>query len=329
MDYSGVAGALRRARYEVIEWIPGRTERPNDEIDRTTVWLVMPALQRKGLEYSDAEKEVLAAATELIEQHPERAAVALELAGIDEAARLLEQGAARHAAPPLGRMSPLFAADVLGRLEPERIAELIEVLPLDVAARLVRRLPPERAEAALASADGRLARSLRSVLRFPEGSAGALMDPDVMALPETLTASEALERIRERPETARYNIYVVDPSQRLIGVVNLRELLLARPRARLADFMVREPHRLDSLADRSVIVAHPGWQNVHSLPVVDAQGGYLGAVRYRTLRALEDELFSGRGVDIDAPEALGQLFSAGARGLLDALAATPPGGGKR
>lgn len=68
MDYSGVAGALRRARYEVIEWIPGRTERPNDEIDRTTVWVVMPALQRKGLEYSDAEKEVLAAATELIEQ---------------------------------------------------------------------------------------------------------------------------------------------------------------------------------------------------------------------------------------------------------------------
>lgn len=68
MDYSGVVEALRRARYDVVEWIPGRTERPNRMIDRTTVWMVMPALQRTGLEYSDSEKAVLEAATGLIEE---------------------------------------------------------------------------------------------------------------------------------------------------------------------------------------------------------------------------------------------------------------------
>ena len=68
MDYSGMVDALRRARYDVIEWIPGRTTRPIDVLDRTTVWMVMPALQRRGLEYSDAEKAVIDATAELIDE---------------------------------------------------------------------------------------------------------------------------------------------------------------------------------------------------------------------------------------------------------------------
>ncbi|MAD77936.1 MAG: hypothetical protein CMJ51_01020 [Planctomycetaceae bacterium] len=66
MEYAAITEALRTARYEVEEWIPGRTERPVDDPDRVTVWVVMPTLQRTGLEYGETEKAVLAAATELI-----------------------------------------------------------------------------------------------------------------------------------------------------------------------------------------------------------------------------------------------------------------------
>ena len=68
LDYSGMVDALRRARYEVIEWIPGRTSRPVEDLDRATVWMVMPALQRQGLEYSDAEKAVIEATAALVEE---------------------------------------------------------------------------------------------------------------------------------------------------------------------------------------------------------------------------------------------------------------------
>ncbi len=66
LDYAAVTDALRTARYEVVEWIPGRTERPLEEADRTTVWMVMPPLQRTGIDYGDAEKAVLEAARELV-----------------------------------------------------------------------------------------------------------------------------------------------------------------------------------------------------------------------------------------------------------------------
>ncbi len=258
-------------------------------------------------------------ADQLVRQHPERAAAALERLGVEEATGLLARVAPRGAAPVLQRMSAHVAATVLGSFEAERIAELLEALPLDAASRLARRLPPELQEQAFERVGTRLARALHSLHRFPDGSAGALMDPNVLALPEDLSAREAVDRIRQDPENARYNIYVVDREQRLVGVVNQREILLAPPRARLADFMVRNPQRLDGRADRSAVVAHPGWREVHSLPVVDEQGAYLGAIRYRTLRELEDQLLGGAGEDLNVRAALGQLFAAGAGGLLDAL----------
>jgi magnesium transporter len=262
----------------------------------------------------------------LVREHPERAAGVLERLAVNEANRVLSKAPVREAAPVLQRLSPQFAAEVLEAFDTERVARTLEALPLDVASRLARRLPDERVAAALEKLSPRPARALRSLLRFPEASAGALMDPEVLALPGDLTAKEALDRIRETPDRARYNVYVVDHEQRLAGVVNLRELLIARPRSRLADLMIRDPLRLDARADRSVVVSHPGWKEVHSLPVVDERGGYLGAVRYRTLRALEEELLGGTAKDGNAREALGQLFSAGAGGLLDAF--TNPGASK-
>lgn len=265
----------------------------------------------------------------LVREHPARAAGVLERLGVEEAARALSRPDAAEAAAVLQRMSPQFAAAVLEALGVERSAELLESLPLDVASRLGRRLDGEGREAVLGRLSAQRVRAVRALLRFPENTAGALMDPNVLALPEDLTAKEAFERVRETPEHARYNVYVVDRDQKLVGAVNLRELFLARPRARLADLMAREPLRLQARDDRTLIVTHPGWREVHALPVVDETGAYLGAVRYRTLRVLEAELFGARAKDEDTQAALGQLFAAGAGALLDALASPIPKPGSR
>jgi hypothetical protein len=63
---------------------------------------------------------------------------------------------------------------------------------------------------------------------------------------------------------------------------------------------------------------------VHALPVVDERDRYLGAVRYRTLRRLEDDM---RGVPSEeraTARALGGLFRAGASAMLEAMVASTP-----
>jgi magnesium transporter len=197
--------------------------------------------------------------------------------------------------------------------------QILSALELEAAAHLLRRLEAGAQEGLLGRMEARRARNLRLLLGFAPNSAGALMDPDVLALAQDLSAREALVRVREAAEQARYNLYVVDRSQKLVGVLNLRELLLARGRAPLTDLMVRDPQRIRASADRMAVVGHPGWREVHALPVVDDQDVYLGAIRYRTLRELEAALNPERSMDTDASTALGQLFAAGAGGLLDAL----------
>jgi magnesium transporter len=265
-------------------------------------------------------------ADEVLERYPDRAATVLERVGEAEGIRTLERGGADGAAMILQRLSPQYATGVLHGLRAERAAEILGGLPVDVATRMVRRLRDDTRQAILERLDPRFARSIQSVLRFPEGVAGALMDPDVLALPEQLSAREALSRVRAAAEFARYNVYVVDQAQSLVGALNLRELLLARGRTPLSELMVREPHRVQATADRASVMSHPGWRAVHSLPVVDEQGAYLGAIRYRTLRELEDELQASQRRDADAGAAIGQVIAAGARGLLDALAGPAPSG---
>lgn len=263
----------------------------------------------------------------LIRDHPERAASVLERLGREEAVSVVATSEAGLAAAVVSRLSPTLAGAVLAELEPVRAARVLDALALDVAARLARRLPEDARGRALEHVAPRRERSIRSLLRFPEHTAGALMDPDVLALPETFTASESLARVKETPENVHHEVYVVDAAQKLAGVLTLRELLLAPGTARLADLMVRSPVRLDAGDDRSRIVGHPGWREAGALPVVDDAGAYLGAVRYGTLRELEEELLDGRREDGDVQQALGQLFAAGAGGLLDAL--TTPGPRRR
>lgn len=257
-----------------------------------------------------------------LEVHPEASASVLERSGDAASLALLTTAPLEAAAAVLQRFSPVRAAAMLGGLPPERAARILDGIPTDAVARLVRRLPPAAQEAVLAEMPSGRAESIRRVLHFPEGTAGALMDPDVLALPVDWTAREALKRVREDAEHARYNLYVVDDGDRLVGALNLRELLLARPRATLGSLMKRDPHRIEALADRSSVLRHPGWKVVHALPVVDASGAFLGALRYRVLRRLEQELTGERGGDVDSGAALGELIAAAARGVFDAVSGT-------
>lgn len=268
-------------------------------------------------------------ANALIERHPDRAAEVLERTDVEASAALFLRADPASGAQVLRQLSPARAAAVIAAVPAVHAAALLETLPLDDVARVLRTLDRSVAESVLERLDERRARMLRIGMRYPEHTAGALMDPAVLALPASLTAREALERVRGEPENARYNLYVIDSDHRLVGALTLRELFLARADARLDGLMVREPLCVRDDADRATVVSHPGWRSVHALPVVDAAGHFVGALRYRRLRELEEALLRRGRADASSAAALGDLFATGAAAVLDALAAPAAGGVRR
>jgi magnesium transporter len=260
-----------------------------------------------------------ALASQLLRHHPDEAARVLETLLAEQAAAALDEAHPEISAGVLRRLAPHALDGILPALDPEALARAVSLLDTDVAARVLRRLPEALRAPVLAHLDDPLARSLRTLLRHPEHTAGALLDPDVLSLPASLDAKEAIAYVRAHPERARYNLYVTDAEQRLVGVLNLRELLLAPADAPLRELMRPATHRLPAHADRHQIAAHPGWRDVHALPVLDPGGAYLGTIRYRTLRQIEREIADAKTEGNAAARALGELYLTGASSLVEAL----------
>jgi magnesium transporter len=103
--------------------------------------------------------------------------------------------------------------------------------------------------------------------------------------------------LRRSSQHALYYVYVVDREGRLIGVVNLRQLLLTSSKQSLQTLMRRPVYSLPPGADHAGIVAHPGWRELHALPVVDGSGRFLGVLRHETVRRLEEDRIADKPYD--------------------------------
>jgi magnesium transporter len=259
---------------------------------------------------------------------PGIAARTVEQGTDSEVAELLSVLDEEDAAAVLSRMVPLSAARALEACPPDVGAKIVRELPLEVAASLVRRVAADARKRLLAAAgEGRRGAAVAELVQHGANTAGALMDPLVLAVSVESTAGQARQRVRSEPESALYYVYVVADQGRLVGVVNQRELMLVDRDEPLASVMTPHPFSLVAHATREAITAHPAWQRVHALPVVDAKGVLLGAIRYETLRRIERELGQGsprHDAGVTAA-ALGELYGLGLGGLTEVVASSVRG----
>lgn len=147
------------------------------------------------------------------------------------------------------------------------------------------------------------------------------MDPRIFTLPPEITVGDAVRRLGRAPTSAIYYLYVVDRERHLVGVMNVRELLLSDRNTPIHSAMKSPVVRLTATADPTEILRHPGWRAHHSLPVVDDGGRFVGAIRYETLRTLEGEL-AGAGeaaIAMETAMRLGELGWIALTALLSAI----------
>jgi len=253
-----------------------------------------------------------------IRNHPLEAARILERQGLEETASLFSELPVELATSLLKKMQSSTAVKCLELMPILDSAKILEKLPLDIVALFLRQVANTRREEILSKISEEIASLLRTMLLYPENSAGALADPLIFSLPEDITVEEALDRIRARPGTAIYYVYIVNRENILRGVINLRELMLAKSHAKLSGVMQTNVAALPAEFNLQAIINFPSWKNYHALPVVSASGLLLGAIRYETLRQIESEVKSRRlpRQVVAAGSALGELFQIGLSGLI-------------
>ncbi|AYO53584.1 magnesium transporter [Acinetobacter wuhouensis] len=118
--------------------------------------------------------------------------------------------------------------------------------------------------------------------KYPEESAGAIMSSDYVALPPNLNMVEAIEQIRTQAKDREtlYLIYVIDQDKKLLGVVSLRQIILAEPQQKIVEIMSRDLIVGYSDEDQESIAEKLSYYDFIALPIVDENNQLLGIVTY-------------------------------------------------
>jgi magnesium transporter len=128
---------------------------------------------------------------------------------------------------------------------------------------------------------GKLREQVRELLTYPEDSVGRIMTTDFMSFPKNLSAQEAIDKIRKlgsKRFPASY-VYVVDDEAHLLGVLNMRDLMLAPPDRRLEFIMRKDVFIVNCFVDTEEAAAELAKRKYFAAPVVDGQNHLLGIIK--------------------------------------------------
>lgn len=239
---------------------------------------------------SDAAAAVAALTRRYFADYPHEAARQLELMAPADAAAALSVQPPQHAVRPWQRLAPDVARAVLDALDDERARALLAAAPAAVSAGVLAQCEAPDRERRLALLDPVVARELRDLLAYPEATAGRLMDPVVSPVRDDYTVEETRERLRAMRRRGLRELFVVDREGRLAGRVEIQELATADGSMPLAALM-RPPLAIARELDpREDVVEILQQQPITELPVVGAEGRFVGVIRQAALvSALEQE----------------------------------------
>jgi CBS domain-containing protein len=278
----GMLGLLRRLGFAkiacaLLRWLLDY-ELPERFVTWRHIHVMSPGALRAGLRLSSA-------LTLLADKHPADIADIVEDLGVSEGHDLLRSLPVETAADAFEELEDNVQRALISQEEPWRAADILEEIPASEAATVLRDIHDADAERIISRMESEAAEDVRAVLSHEEETAGGIMAPDCIEARPDERAGALLDRVRLLSDEVEvfYYVHVLDEDRRLIGVLSLRELLCAPPDAAIRDLMETDLVTVRPEArhrDVAVILLKYG---LRSVPVVDALGLFLGAVRIFTV----------------------------------------------
>ena len=161
--------------------------------------------------------------------------------------------------------------EVLDELYVDDAADIVEEMPANVVKRILKNVDPE------------MRSSINQILRYPENSAGSIMTTEYVSLRPHMTVEEAILRIRRQgvDKETIYTCYVTDKDRTLIGLVTVKDLLLAEDdEMPISEMMLTNLISVTTRTDQEEVAHMFSKYNFLALPVVDGENRMVGIVTF-------------------------------------------------
>ncbi len=214
-----------------------------------------------------------------LRSHPAESARKMESASAEDAALLLRAESPQTAALVLRYVQPDHAARILEAAGSVGAAELIPAIDPARTANLLARLPEETRTALLAGVSEGLVKEIESILAYPPGTAGHLMDARVALFKEETSVETALDQIQGLRDRRISDLVLTDDDGKFKGTVRLQDVVGAEPTRSLAELRSPRVAFVQPMTPREDVVELLNKHQLSSLPVVDLQDRVVGIIR--------------------------------------------------
>ncbi len=212
--------------------------------------------------------------------HPADLAEIIEDLDYKKRADFIEDLDVEVAAEAFAEMELDTQIEILEHMDSQQASDLLEEMPPDEAADLLAELPEERSDELLNLMEPEEAQEVRELMVHEEGTAGSLMTTEYIALSPEITAAEAIRQLRTLAAEAEtiYYLFILKEDETLIGVLSLRELIIAEPDTKLEDLMQTRLLSVSPQESVREVAEIVNKYNLLAIPVVDDNLKMLGII---------------------------------------------------
>lgn len=273
----GVRGILRGLHPLLEKAVVSGAKLLNRKIEEKIIaWNYMDLLDR------DLSKVKLSVTHKRLDElHPADVADILEQLDPKQRAEVFNHLDDARSAEVIAELEDEFQAETLDDMEDSEVSGLLGQMDPDDAADIIRDLPYEKAETLLRLMGVEDAAEIRRLLGYRENTAGGMMTTRFVALSEDDTVGEAIETLRHLDEdfpTVHYVYVLEEDSEKLVGVMSMRTLVLAHNDTRLGDVMYTDIISVPPDEDEEEVASDISKYDLVALPVVDEGGHMLGLI---------------------------------------------------
>ncbi len=169
---------------------------------------------------------------------------------------------------------------ILEDLPHERLKGILSDMESDDVTDLIGELPEEKAQEILKQIDKEDSDEVKKLLKYSDDTAGGIMQTELVSVIQDLNVQDAIDRIRILAEEVKsfHNVYVTTEDNRLVGVVSLRSLVLAKKGTRISQIMNANPVSVTINVDQEEVADIFKRYDFISLPVVDHKDRLVGQI---------------------------------------------------
>jgi magnesium transporter len=221
----------------------------------------------------------------LAQLHPADLADIIEDLDIHQRAAVFRSLDVETAAETLEETDPKIQVSLIEDLDTANASDIIEEMSLSEATDLLGDLPKDKAEGILNEMEKDVAQDVKELLAHPEEKAGGMMTTSFFSFAPDRTAGEAMETIRREAEDMDliYYLYVIDAEERLLGVLSLRELIVAAPEKALSELMDTRIVTVEIEEHKDRIAGDFAKYGMLAMPVVDEDNRLKGVIPFKNL----------------------------------------------